>query len=56
MTPEGGNNTAEETVISRKRFGKQVSAATDTQVTIEKLLGNMFSIRSVQSGYKLEFG
>jgi hypothetical protein len=45
----------EETPIAKKRLGKQVSAATDTQATIEELLGTMFSIGSVQSGYKEEF-
>jgi hypothetical protein len=40
-----------ETSIARERIGKQVSAATDTE-TIEELLGTMFSVRSVQSGYK----
>jgi hypothetical protein len=44
-----------ETSNVRKRFGKQVSAATDTQATIEELLGMMFSLRSVQSNYKEEF-
>jgi hypothetical protein len=37
-----------------QRLGKQVSSATDMQAT-EKLLGTMFPIRSVQSGYKEEF-
>jgi hypothetical protein len=45
----------EETSIARQRLGKQVAAAMDTQVTIEELLGTMFSIRSLQSGYKEEF-
>jgi hypothetical protein len=45
----------EETSISRQRLDKHVSAATDTQATIGELLGMMFSIRSVQSGYKEEF-
>jgi hypothetical protein len=31
------------------------SAATDTQDTIEELLGTKFSIRLVQTGYKEEF-
>jgi hypothetical protein len=35
-----------------KQRGKQASAATDTQVTVEELSGTMFSIRSVKSGYK----
>jgi hypothetical protein len=43
----------EETYIARQRLGKQVSAATGTQATIEELLGTMFSIRSVQGGYKV---
>jgi hypothetical protein len=45
----------EETSIAGQRLGKQVSAATDTQATIEQLLGIMFYIRSVQIGYKEEF-
>jgi hypothetical protein len=40
----------EETSIARQRFGKQVSAATDTPATTVELLGTRFSIRSVQSG------
>jgi hypothetical protein len=35
--------------IGTQRFSEQVFAATDTQATIEELLGMMFSIRSVQS-------
>jgi hypothetical protein len=38
----------EETSITRQRLGEQVSAATDTQATIEELLRTMFHIRSVQ--------
>jgi hypothetical protein len=45
----------EETSTARQRFSKQVSAATDTQAIIKELLGMMFSIQSVQSGYKEEF-
>jgi hypothetical protein len=41
-----------ETSIAKQWLDKQVSAATDTQATIEELLGMMFSVRSVQSGYK----
>jgi hypothetical protein len=44
----------EDTSIASKRCGKEVSAATDTQATTEEFLGTMFSIRSVQSGYKEE--
>jgi hypothetical protein len=44
----------EETSIARQWIGKQVSAETDTQVTTEELLGTMFTIWSVQSGYKEE--
>jgi hypothetical protein len=40
----------EETSTARQRLGKQVSAAMDTQVIIENLLGMMFSIQSVHSG------
>jgi hypothetical protein len=42
----------EEATIARQRLGKQVSEATDTEATIEELLGTMFSIRSVESGNK----
>jgi hypothetical protein len=42
----------EETYIARQRLGKHVSAATDTQAKIEEFLGTMFSIWSLQSGYK----
>jgi hypothetical protein len=42
----------EETFIGRQRLGKQVSAALEKQAAIEELFGTMFSIRSVQSGYK----
>jgi hypothetical protein len=45
----------EETSIVRQRFSKQLPAATDTQATIEELLGTMFPIQSVQSDYKEEF-
>jgi hypothetical protein len=45
----------EDTIIRKQRLGKQVSAATDTQATIEELLGTMFYIRSVQSGGEEEF-
>jgi hypothetical protein len=49
MTPEGATVEPEETSIARQRLDKQVSPTTDTQVTIEELLGTMFSFRSVQS-------
>jgi hypothetical protein len=45
----------EQTSIARQQLGKQVSAATDTQATIEELFGTMFSIRPVLSCYKEEF-
>jgi hypothetical protein len=38
--------------IARQRLGKQVPVAIDTQVTIEKLLGTMFSVLSMQCGNK----
>jgi hypothetical protein len=44
----------EDTSIARQRLNKQVSAATDTQATTDESLGTMFSIQSVQSGYKEE--
>jgi hypothetical protein len=42
----------EETYIARQHLYKQVSATTYTQATIEELLGTLFSVKSVQSGYK----
>jgi hypothetical protein len=54
MTTGGRNSGASGDVILRQRFSKQLSAATDTQATIEAFLGTMFPIRSVQSGYKEE--
>jgi hypothetical protein len=45
----------EATSIARKRFGKQVSTATDAQATTEELLEMVSSIPSVQNGYKEEF-
>jgi hypothetical protein len=45
----------EETSIDRQRLGKQVSTATDTQATMEELLGTMFYILSARSSYKEEF-
>jgi hypothetical protein len=41
-----------QTSIARQWPGKQVSAATDTQATIEKLLETMFRVRSLQNGLK----
>jgi hypothetical protein len=52
---KAGTVEPEEIFIARQRLRKQVSAATNTQITVEKLLGTMFSVRSVQSGYKKEF-
>jgi hypothetical protein len=45
----------EETSIARQRLNKQVSVATDTQATTEEFLEIMFSVQSMQSGYKEEF-
>jgi hypothetical protein len=45
----------EETSIARQRLDKEVSAATDTRVTIKELLGIIFSVRSVQSGGGVEY-
>jgi hypothetical protein len=42
----------EDTSIARQRLGKQISVAMDMQATIEELLVTMFSVRSVQMGYK----
>jgi hypothetical protein len=55
MTPEAAIVEPAETCITMQQLGKQVFALTDTQTTIEELLGTMFSIRSVQSAYKEEF-
>jgi hypothetical protein len=41
-----------ETSIARQRLGKQVFTETDTQATIRKFLGTIFSVRSVRSGNK----
>jgi hypothetical protein len=46
---------SEETSIARQRLGKQVSVAADMQVTTEELLGTMFTIQSMQHGYKEKF-
>jgi hypothetical protein len=49
----------EETFTARQRLGEEVSAATDTQATIDELFRTMFSILSAQSCYKrreLRFG
>jgi hypothetical protein len=43
---------AEETSIATQRLGKHVPVATNTQATIDELTWTMFSVRSVQSGYK----
>jgi hypothetical protein len=45
----------EETSIASQRLGKQVSSVTAIQPATEELLGTMFSVQSVQSGYKEEF-
>jgi hypothetical protein len=45
----------EEKSIAKQRLGKQVSTSTDTQATIEKLLGTVFPIRPAQNGHKEEF-
>jgi hypothetical protein len=52
MTLKAGIVESEETPIAGQRLGKQVFAATDTQATIENLLGTMLSIRSVSRGYE----
>jgi hypothetical protein len=46
----------QQTAVSRQRISKQVSAATDTQVKIQELLGTMFSIWSVPRVYKKNKG
>jgi hypothetical protein len=53
---KAGRVELEETYISRQRFDKQIPAATDMQSTIEEFWGTVFSTRSVQGGYKEEFG
>jgi hypothetical protein len=45
-------NGSETAFVSRQRLGKHVPAATDTHATIEVLLGNMFSARSMKKAYK----
>jgi hypothetical protein len=45
-------NDSKTTFVSKQRLGKHVPAATDTHVTIEVLLQTVFSIQSVQTGYK----
>jgi hypothetical protein len=45
-------NDSETTFVSRQRLGKHLPAATDTHATIEVLLEMVFSIRSVERGYK----
>jgi hypothetical protein len=52
MTPEDLNSEVEEIFFARQGPGKHVPAATNTQATIEILLETMFSIRSLQRGYK----
>jgi hypothetical protein len=42
----------EDTSIARQRLGKEVSTATDTQATVEDLLGTVFSVQPSQSGFK----
>jgi hypothetical protein len=49
---KAGTVQPEEMSTARQRLGKQVSVTMGMQATIEELLGIMFSIRSVQSGYK----
>jgi hypothetical protein len=44
----------EKTSTAKQRLGKQVFATTDTQATVAELLGTMFSMRTVQSGYNEE--
>jgi hypothetical protein len=55
MSLKAGILEPEETSTATHRLGKEVSAATDTQATIENLLETVFSIWSLQSGYKEEF-
>jgi hypothetical protein len=43
-------NGSKTAIVSRKRLGKHVSAATGKHVTIEVLLETVFSNRSVQRG------
>jgi hypothetical protein len=44
-----------ETSIAKQRLAKQVSTATDTQATIEALLGTMVSLHSLPIDYKEKF-
>jgi hypothetical protein len=43
---------SKETSTTKQRLGKHVPAAMNTKETIEVLLETIFSIRSMQSGYK----
>lgn len=45
----------EDTSIARQRLGKGDSATTDTQATLEELLGTVFSVWPAQNGFKEEF-
>jgi hypothetical protein len=45
-------NGSETEFVSRQRLGKHVPAATGTHESMEVLLEMVFSIRSVQRGYK----
>jgi hypothetical protein len=50
---------SQKTSVARQRLGKHVPAATNREAAIGILLDTMFSIRSVQIGYKrreLRFG
>jgi hypothetical protein len=51
---KAGIAETEEMYIARQRLGRQVTAATNTQATTDELLGTIFSVQAVQSGYKEE--
>jgi hypothetical protein len=48
MTPKAGIVEPEEKSITRQRLRKQVSASTDTQATVDELLGTTVSVLFVQ--------
>jgi hypothetical protein len=49
-------NGSETIFVSRQRFAKHVPAATDKHATPEVLLETMFPTRSVETGYKKNWG
>jgi hypothetical protein len=52
MTAEGRNIGTRGNVHYRQRLAEHVPVGTDKQVTVDKLLGTLFSLPSLQNGYK----